>query len=304
MKRSTFIGILLLNFTFGFGQSIVTSDKQWDNLIHYYVFPNDVYGTEHIKFTTDTLINSVTFKKVERSLDENQVNWLPYGYIRENGIRQVYFKIYPSDTERLLYDLHLQVNDTVHVYGLITSVNSYIGLDPMTFYVDYVDSVLIGQTYRRRLNLSIPGKSNSIWEQWVDSTGGMREGMLHNCYEYVGRDAYRLLCFFEDGQLQYHDSIYTTCYVSTSVDRKESTTSTVTVAPNPVTGVSLFTISSTIDNEHSISVSFHDILGKEVFSSLGKKQFFINKKDFSLGVYLYFVTFDNKNTGIGKIIFN
>ena len=109
MKKKLFFCICILYCSFNYGQSIVSTNKMWNNIIHYY-YDYYAWGTEHIKFTTDTIIDSFTYKKVERSLDENQQNWLSYGYIRENEAKQIFYKIAPADTERLLYDLNALVN--------------------------------------------------------------------------------------------------------------------------------------------------------------------------------------------------
>jgi hypothetical protein len=58
MKKVIFLCLILLNISFSFSQSIVTSNKLWYNFINYYTTGGiPVTGVEHIKFTIDTLIN-------------------------------------------------------------------------------------------------------------------------------------------------------------------------------------------------------------------------------------------------------
>lgn len=293
----------MLNIIVSFGQSMVTSNKLWDNIIYYYLFPYPIIGTEHIKFTDDTVINSLTYKKVERSLDEAQMDWSPYGYIRENASKQIFYKIFPLDTERVLYDLNVQLHDTVLVYGLITSVNNYRDLVPMTFYVNLIDSVIIGQIYHKRINLgSYFIDSLSIWEQWIDSTGSMG-GMLHNRDGLVGCDSYSLVCYFEDEILKFHDPTYTSCYNSTAINEKDDLTPIVTISPNPITDVSTLNVNG-IEDVNSISIRFYNLLGKEVLCKYGKKRIEIYKNDISSGIYFYCLTFNHKNLKTGKIIIN
>jgi hypothetical protein len=302
MKRTLLISGFIFLAIVTFSQSIVTSNRLWDNLINYYAFPPPVIGTEHIKFTLDTVINSITYKKVERSLDEVQMDWSNYGYIREDSNKQIFYKINPIDTERMLYDLNVQLYDTILVYGLITSVNNYRELLPMTFYVTNIDSVLIDQSYRKRINLTIPEDTTFVFEQWIDSIGSTG-GMLHNKYIYVGCDYYSLLCFFEDGILKFHDPNYESCYYISGVVERTTLTPTVAVFPNPISDFSILEING-IEETNSISICLYNLLGKEIYHSTGGKRMRISNNNFPPGIYFYDITFNNRVVGTGKIIIN
>lgn len=295
MKRLFLISITLLISSCSFGQSIVTSNRSWYNFINYYAFPPPVTGTEHIKFTVDTLINSLSYKKVERSLDENQNDWSSYGFIRENSNKQIFYKINPQDTDRLLYDLNVQKYDTVIVYGLNTSYTNK-NLDSMRFYVYNIDSTLIGQFYRKRINLTLPDDTTSIFEQWIDSIGSLG-GILHNRYLYVGCDYYSLQCFFEDGILKYHDPNYSGCTYISEIYDNTALTPTVTISPNPVSDVSTLELND-IENYTSISISFYNLFGKEVYRGICGKRMKIFKNNFSSGMYFYSITVINSSFAV------
>jgi hypothetical protein len=301
MKRKLFFCICLLNINFIYSQSIVSSNKLWNNIIHYY----DNYwnwGTETIKFTTDTTINSLTYKKVERSLDENQQNWSLYGYIRENQNKQVFYKISPQDTERLLYDLNVQIHDTIDVYGIYTLYNS-AQLNSMRYYVSNIDSMLIGQTYRKRINLTIPyNATKTSLEEWIDSTGPMG-GILHNQYVYGGCDYYTLLCFTEDGILKFHNPSYPSCYVLTDINDKNRIDPIVLIYPNPITDISILEIKN-VENFNSISICIYDLFGKVILSKSDEIRIILNSNDLPSGIYLYNLTINKTTHKRGKIIIN
>jgi len=289
--------MLIINL--GFCQTIVTSNKLWGNLIHFYT---NTFGTEHIKFTTDTVINSITYKQVERALDENQLTWSFYGYIREDSDKKIYYKINAAGTERLLYDLNVQLHSTIFVYDLSTFYNTKT-LDSMTYYVKDIDSTIIGSTYHKRINLSLRWFDTTyIVEQWIDSVGSMA-GMLHNHNLLLGNDYYSLLCFTENGILEYQDLTYSSCYVTTGLNEKTEMDPTVTIFPNPMNGFSFLDITG-INDYNLISIHLYNLSGKEVLCKNGEKRIQIYKNDFSSGIYFYSVTFNNKVIKNGKIIIN
>ena len=302
MRQIIIITTILLFGNFIFGQSIVTSNKQWGNFINYYSpEPIPITGTEHIKFTTDTLINSLMYKNVKRASSENQITWSPYGFIRESAGKQVFYKMNSGDPERLLYDMNVQAHQTILVYGLVTSY-TYENLDSIRFYVRNTDSVLIDQSYHKRINLTFPGDTANVFEQWIDSIGSLG-GMLHNQHQYVGGDRFSLQCFFENGVLQYHDPNYDNCLYFTGIDNMTVATTTVKIYPDPVTDVSTLEITG-LKETNSITICFYNLAGKAVYRSSGLTSIKISRKNFIPGIYFFSVTSGKGVIGSGKIIIN
>lgn len=302
MKRSLLIIGFILCSVVIFCQSIVTTNKLWSNYINYYSFPHPVIRTEHIKFTNDTVINSTIYKKVERFLDEPQQIWVSYGYIREDSDKKVFYKINPSDTEQLLYDLNIQPYETVLAYGLITSVNNYRALDSMRFYVRSIDSILIGSSNYKRINLAMPEDTNSIIEQWIDSIGSTG-GMLHNKYLYVGCDYYSLLCYFEEGILKYHDPNYTNCSYVTNVNEQSTLKPTIKVFPNPFSESAIIEIYG-LDRNSAVDFNLYNFNGYLVYSSTSGTRMKLFKDNLPAGIYLYSLSNKEKTIGTGKILIN
>jgi hypothetical protein len=54
-----------------------------------------------IKIKGDTIIGEMSWSKIYKSTDENQINWEAWGYVREDN-KKVYYK---SDGEELCYYL-------------------------------------------------------------------------------------------------------------------------------------------------------------------------------------------------------
>ena len=299
MKRSLFICLILLNIGFSFGQSIVTSNRQWYNFINYYAFPGPVLGEEHLRFSADTVINSLTYKKVERSLDSDPLLWSSYGFIREDPNKKVFYKMYASESERLLYDLNAGVHDTILVYGLITSYEN-MNLDSMSFFVRNIDSTLVGQVYRKRINLALAVDTGSVFEQWVDSIGSLG-GMLHNKYTLVGCDYYKLQCYFENGVLMYHDPGYPSCTYISGVSETAASALTVTIFPNPVSDVSTMIVKGIEDNT-PVSVTLYNSYGKEVYRAACGNRLKLCKNSFTGGMYFYSISNAGKLIKSGKIL--
>jgi len=297
MKRITYTTILLLNGFIGISQCLVTENKEWSNLCHdYWNFWN--YSTEYLKFTGDTVIDAKTYKKVERSIDELQLSWSPYGYIREDSNNKVFYKVNALEPERLLYDFNSQVDDTLYAYGLNT-LSSTVILQPTTYLVVSIDSIQIGSTFRRQINLAPLEEPSSTVENWIDSTGNLG-GLLHNRHLYVGCDSYTLLCFSENGIIKYQNPNYNSCYVVTEIDERQGNQFTVKIYPNPIVDQSTLKIEGLSENIE-MQIDFFDMTGQKKLSKIFKTPLLINRSEFSPGIYSFCIKVDPLNIITGKI---
>jgi hypothetical protein len=258
-------------------------------------------STENIKFTTDTMINNLLYKKVERSTDENQQFWSDYGFIREDSIKRVFYKLTASDNDHLFYNFNIQLFDTLTAYSINTFENS-VYVQPQIYFVISVDSVLIGETFRKRINLGVLGDSTYALEHWIDSTGNIG-GILHNNEMLVGRDSYSLLCFSENGIVKYHQPNYNSCYVLTGLETKKSVALSVKVSPNPIIESSVLTVEHS-DSGDNMQIDFFDLTGRNVYSTSFLNELLLSRKDFQPGIYFYIVTDSSGNILTGKIVVN
>ena len=297
MKRAILIICLLLNYLLGFSQSLVTSNKAWSNMkIEYHTW--DTTATEHIKFTTDTILDGVTYKKVERSVDPNKVVWSSYGYIREDSVKRVFYKYEASDPEQLFYNFNVQPLDTFTAYN-ITTMEDGIWVTPQWYVVISTDSILIGETFRKRINLGVFDTA-TIWEQWIDSTGNVG-GILHNEDFLVGRDMYQLLCFSEDHVVKYLNPNFDSCYVVTGLKPLKVVELDVSISPNPIISQSTLTITG--PETHTVmNIEIYDLTGRKVYSNSFKTELLLRRDDFLPGFYIYYIVSSDGQTFTGKIM--
>lgn len=296
MKKFCLIFILVIAGAVVFAQSIVVSTKLWSNVIA--LEPTGKLLTEKIKFTTDTTINLLTYKLVERTLDSNQVNWTRYGFIREDSDKRVFYKSVTAGPDMLLYSLNMGLNDSVIVYG-VNTINFTVFIDSAMYHVTKIDSMQIGGNYRKQLHLSgIVGGTMMEAGQWIDSMGGMN-GILHNWNLKVGDDGYNLLCFSENGIIKYQNPnpFYTDCYINTGIE-KSATPVSIALMPNPANDKLMVEITNNIT---SGNVTICNEFGKTCLRHENFKSEIIDVSGFSEGIYFLQYS-DSKTFAVKKFI--
>ena len=300
MKTSTLTIMFLVSVFLGLSQSLVTSNKAWSNLKSSYFNPNNL-STENLKFTTDTIINNLVYKKVERSIDENHQFWSDFGFIREDSNKRVFYKLNASDPEYLFYSFNIQLFDTLTAFSINTFANNFF-IQPQTYHAISIDSILIGETFRKRINLGIPEDSIFSFEQWIDSTGNIG-GLLHNNEMLVGRDSYSLLCFSENGTVKYHHPNFDSCYVLTDLNEKYSVDMRVRIYPNPIYERSTLVVENS-NGPVKMKIDIYDLIGRIVYSKIFFNELQLTRKEFYSGIYFYKISDRYGNISTGKIIVN
>jgi hypothetical protein len=300
MKPGIFTITFLFCTVFGFSQSLVTSTKSWSNLKSSYVNPFNL-STESLKFTADTTINGLVYKKVERSVDENQQFWSFYGFIREDSDKRVFYKLNADEPEYLFYNFDIQLYDTITAYS-INTFGTNLSIQPQVYLVVSIDSVLVGDSYRKRLNLGSPEDSAYSFEQWIDSTGNTG-GLLHNNEMLVGRDSYYLLCFSEDGIVKYHHPDFDSCYILTGVDNIDFVNLSVRIFPNPIIESSTLVVENS-NRMAKMQIEIYDIQARVVYSKVFSHELQLTRNEFHPGIYFYKLSDGSGNISTGKIIVN
>ena len=295
MKKISSFLLLTMIFLSSHSQSIVNSNHLWNNVMA--IEPTMQLFTESIKFSTDTTMGSFTYKVVERTLDQNQLNWLRYGFIREDANKRVYYKFNASDPDKLIYDLNLAMNDSIMAYG-VNTFNFSPYLDSAMYYVTGVDSMPVGATYQKQLHLS-SNVGGTMMEAalWVDSMGGM-SGILHNWNLKVGEDSYGLLCFKVNGILMYMNPYYTNCFVSTGMELLNSTGAIISLSPNPATN-KLAISRKNINSGGQIII--YDGFGKICFRVDNFRNDMIDVSSFPEGIYIIYYS-DLQSYAVKKFI--
>ncbi len=164
------------------------------------------------------------------------------GMIRQEGKKIFY---YPANTEEeLLYDFDLAVGDT-----LPTTYNNS-GSDDI--YVTAIDSMLIGESYRKVFHLSRVYTDNILIEGVGFDGGFIMEFQSWEFPEY-------LKCFTLNGTTYYPEpGAY--CDLTVDIDVQLVETQNLEILPNPSKG--LFTVSMATAENQNIRLIIQDISGR------------------------------------------
>jgi len=191
----------------------------------------------------DTIIDGLLYKKINETTGGYSGGCscfppedLGPGYLRDDtAARMVYWRQPGMASDTLLYDFTMELGDTLHgLYGNTGLCSTAV------LTVQSIDSILMGGSYRRRINFSPdPCTPTSIIEGMGSTTG------LTSCHVTPAELGITLVCFTVDGEL-----LYTTpcgspdliaCSETLGIPAANSTTKPdALVTPNPSTG--LFTI--------------------------------------------------------------
>ncbi len=300
MKKIIYFYIIICITSFyTSGQSIVDTTKKWNTLIAGPPYnPMPEQHTEIIIFQQDTIIDAKTYKKVFRSTDEFMTNWEVYCYIRETVDNKVYMRSDTSAQEYLLYDMGASLNDTL----LVTGIESYMG--SWSFISNYlvitsIDSVLIGNTYRKRINFQ---DTVGTQGEWINGIGSIY-GILHNSIGVVGGDWFQLLCYSENDTIKYQDSTANSCFIeSTNFENNNSYAISIKLYPNPAN--SNLSIEITNDQLQITSLTILNITGQQVKSIKTKgqsKNYNVSVENFPAGIYFLKVQ-TNDGTVVKKFV--
>jgi hypothetical protein len=179
---------------------------------------NSGFGFEsNSLFTTgDTVMNSITYKK----LTQTAFNWpgfdCTYGYLREDtATRKIYFVDNVFSPEILIYDFAMIPGDSIYL-----SFNQSFGYYSTGYYqLDSIGTVQIKAGTRRLFYLNNHTAPSQFPMQWIESVGHPGHlvytysqnywGMLFSmfCTDKITRDYYQMLtCFEHNSQKVYFDS--------------------------------------------------------------------------------------------------
>jgi len=173
-------------------------------------------------FEGDTIINDTRYTKVYRQQCQSETECgelYYYGAVREDTIREKIYAIYPCDpamlpyvpylcSEVLLADFDVKVGDQIEFYP------NWPWLDQRSLTVDTVDSMLIDNQYRKRINL-VDEYDDGYPDSWVEGFGSIVFGLFFPSpghYVDLG-DIPQLLCIQINGELLYQDPESDTCFL-------------------------------------------------------------------------------------------
>jgi len=285
MKKYVLVCFLLMQGALSNGQSIIDTNKIWSN--SYFHYSTLTFSTEFIRFTADTLIGTQSYKRVEAATDSNHASWAFHGYARETGDKKLYYRIAAASPEKLLYDLDVQPGDSLLVYTLYNYPSAIF--DSMMYHVTSKDSILVGNSFREQLHLSVnlAGYFMEV-EQWIAGMGSLG-GMLHNTTGKVGGDSFTLMCYYENSVLLWHQPSGSNCYILTGVGNNGFRSNAISIRPNPLTSVSLIRAEGQF-SRLPLEIDFYDPLGRLTGSQRFTGELQISRDDFRQGVFYYIIS--------------
>jgi hypothetical protein len=233
-----FIGFLtMVNCMQAQSWDLLQEGKQWNHILKSFD-PNtedlEISGTLATKFMNDTLINDTLYKEVlRRRLDWLDDDWDVSGYVREDD-DGFYFRN-TSGEEGQLYAYNLEVGDEFEIN------NVWLGYDPIyvvTGFVQSIDSVLVGDSYKKRYGLYSDWFDSDGSEDWVEGVGSLMGVINPAISEFIDGGTEQLLCYSEDDEVLFKNPLtgLSECYYesyTTSVETVE--TGPFKTYPNPVT---------------------------------------------------------------------
>jgi hypothetical protein len=174
------------------------------------------------------------------------------GFLREDTVaRKVYWRGKNTYSDKLLYDFTLKVGDTLKGYLVCSGIGQ--------LNVSFIDSVIIGGNYRRRVNFNwvfAPDGKFSI----IEGIGANTGLMLPFCN--IMDKGYRLECFSANNQVIYTARMEDTIpcgELPLSISEPKTTLRFVTISPNPAN----FQVNLTFSpNSMPASIKILDLWGR------------------------------------------
>ena len=244
--------------------------------------------------TGDTIIDSNTYKKIERSGISNcPFVYLIEGYvgaIRKDTVqKKVFYRSPTAQTDILLYEFGLNVGDTL--------APGYIAQGIET--VDSIDSVLIGNQYRRRMHISGGGIASPCFIiEGIGSNFGLLESLVS--FEFGGI----LMCMKVDTSV-----IFPSNPSSGQCDTMVAGINDAVIAkfqimaqPNPFTDQT--TIKFQNPNSKSHTLTLYNIQGRLIRSSpeITSGEVVIERGNMSKGLYFFELRSEEGILVSGKLI--
>jgi Secretion system C-terminal sorting domain len=268
------------------------SNAVWNwNFIQYYCTPFTPFDEDYsYTFDGDTLIGSMQYHKIKTPfIQVNNPGCGTHnddgykGCIRQDIANKKVYCILPNDSvEHIIFDFNLQVGDT------IPTIPSFVCYSKL--YVTQIDSVLIGNSYRKRW------LSSSSAFNIIEGIGANWEFFQPMC-EVIDGATGLLTCFTQNSTPVYPDSTFN-CALITNINSVSDIHSFVKLFPNP------FHTSMTISlNVENASMEIYNSFGEFVrHVKITEHSTVIHRNSLADGIYFYRLLTDNGKIASGKFV--
>lgn len=285
-------GLFLINNSNG--QTYVpfpVDSAEWNCLFWHQWSANDIVlsNTSYL-LKGDTLLKGKQYKKVHFVYSDFNVNPPQYiGGLREDENKNIYFFpsfytvqgtpgifVFPNDTsEHLLYTFNNLET------GMVLPINE--GMTVIR--VEGIDSVLLGESYRKRYEIYQQGLFFN--DYWIEGIGSIRDLLVPYSYEFEWQ--YYTLCFTDT--VTYYINAPNgadSCHYSLPVGLTELEKDVFSVSPNPASNTVYIRNSG---SKHILFLRIFNTMGQMVLQSkVLKSEDEINIKNLIPGVYIVEIT--------------
>ena len=205
MKRLFLFGCLMLMAINAMAyQAMVVEGYSWNVVSAYWpIFPDvTTYNTSKQKIEGDSIINGISYKKLWEHLDANSDKYYLLALIREDIDEQKIFA-YNKGAEVLLYDLKVEVGDTIKVWNNLSYLENFdsTNVDYGPFSLLVVDNIehIEDQIYGTLKKISYHKAEKDMFKATIYERYGSTTGWSHNNYaELLGSANYSMICAFDE----------------------------------------------------------------------------------------------------------
>ena len=259
----------------------------------------------------DTILNGKLYHKIYHSVDTIFTEEKLCGGIREENKRIYFYPIdsidypgqltYPSKkAELVLYDFSLEEGDSIDSYTFRLSPENYPSYLLKVF---KIDSILIGQKYRKAFHFGRPNTSIPMpWAIWVEGIGSLR-GLLFPTGEYPENGLWSDLdCFNQENINLYHNLGYDNCFCfnNTGISINYKYKKPI-IKPNPIQTKAIVDFNGNTNSRLKL-VNLFGVVSRE-YNVKGMTSIEIAKENLSSGIYLLVIEDFQGNFSTAKLIF-
>jgi len=193
----------------------------------------------------DSILNTIEYKKFFISFEETPVNWTLIGFLREDGLKKVWYRRIVDTNEVLLYDFSILPGDSLK-----------LGIDTTFYYrVDSITTEIVSDSLRKKYWIS---QDDFYWtETWIEGVGS-NKGIIGSAMASAVGGWSWLLCMSDVGNLIYMNPDFGSCYINTGL--KEMSNPVISIYPNPAQNE----INCVLPENEKFEIVVFDVSGKVV----------------------------------------
>ena len=271
--------------------------------------PFNKYSTIKEKIEGDSIINDITYKKLWVYYDANLDKSYLLALIREDIEEQKVFA-YNNGAEVLLYDLGVEIGDTIKVWNYLPSLKDYdstnVEYGPFSYLVVNNIELVEDQAYGTLKKITYYKAEKEFFTATIYERYGSTTGWSHsNHSELLGLAGRTMICAFDENNELVFKRKYTIegygevkdCYINGEIGTNIDT-------PQKEENIYYNSKEKTlhIDVENIETITIYDAMGKMIINqaiAVGIKQFPLNLNS---GTYIVHFSINNQQVISTKIV--